>query len=208
MDGVLVDGEPLHFRALNALLAVEGRSISLEDYLPYMGTKAGWREFVGDLRLAHPPEHYAARYDALILQEYRDNSEALPGAIELVAALRSAGMTLGLASSSARPWVLACLRRIGLDNAFDALVAGSDITHGKPDPEIYVRAAARLGIEPVRALAIEDAPAGIRSARAAGMTCWAVRTPYTRDLALPDPDREFETLADIDPIDILGVPVR
>ena len=52
MDGVLVDGEPLHFRAVNQLLASEGLSITLEQYKPYMGTKAGWRDMAADLELA------------------------------------------------------------------------------------------------------------------------------------------------------------
>jgi HAD superfamily hydrolase (TIGR01509 family) len=205
MDGVLVDGEPLHFRAINQLLEPDGVSLTLEQYLPYLGTKAGWREFVADLGLAREPGSYETDYNGLILAAYERESTPLPGAVELVQSLRDAGMPLAIASSSARPWVDACLRGIGLDGAFTAVVTGSDIVHGKPDPEIYLRAAEALGLDPARCLAFEDAPAGIASARAAGMTCWAVLTPYTRRLALPSPDRVFESLVDVDPADILGV---
>lgn len=206
MDGVLVDGEPLHFRALNQLLAEDGFEMTLEEYKPYMGTKAGWQEFVADLGLPHPPEHYRVRYGDVVLAQYREQSRPLPGAVELVRALRRAGMPLGLCSSSVRAWVDACLQAIGLDGQFDAITTGDEVERGKPAPDIYLETARRLGVAPGRCLAIEDAPAGIESARAAGMTCWAVRTEYTRGLELPGPDRVFDSLDQVDLADILGVP--
>ncbi len=205
MDGVLVDGEPLHFEAVNLLLSEEGRAISLDQYKPYMGTKSGWQELIRDFSLSRPYEHYRDRYLPLLVDQYRQKSEPLPGAIETVAALRSAGVPVGVASSSIRPWVEACLERIGLASAFDRIITGSEIREGKPDPEIYLLAARELGVAPSASLAIEDAPAGIASAHAAGMTCWAVRTEYTRGLDLPNPAREFDSLLEIDLRDIIGV---
>ncbi len=205
MDGVLVDGEPLHFASVNTLLGQEGKSISLEAYKPYMGTKTGWADMMRDFNLARSDEYYAARYHELILEQYRTCSVAEPGALDLVRAIKGRGMLVGVASSSRDSWVAACLGRIDLLHEFDAVVTGSDIEHGKPAPDIYLLAAERLGANPPRCLAIEDAPAGIESAKNAGMTCWAVRTEYTRGLPLPEPHREFERLADIDLKDILGV---
>lgn len=198
MDGVLVDGEPLHFRAVNQLIEAEGRAITLDDYRPYMGTKAGWTELIRDLGLAHSGDHYTPRYDELILAQYREHADAIDGATCLVLGLAAKGVPVALASSSARPWVEACLARIGLDNVFDAVVTGSDVLNGKPDPEIYLAAARLLGVDPGDCLAIEDAPAGIASAVRAGMTCWAVRTEYTRGIDLGNPHAVFEDLRDID----------
>lgn len=205
MDGVLVDGEPLHFATVNELLGREGKSISLEQYKPYMGTKMGWADMIADFGLSQPREYYSPIYRELVLARYQRDSQALPGALSLVTALRMGGQKLGLASSSIRPWVEACLLRIGLANAFDVIVTGTEIENGKPDPEIYLLTAERLGVAPSECLAVEDAPAGIESAKAAGMTVWAVRTEYTRGLPLPNPAREFESLADVDIRDILGV---
>jgi HAD superfamily hydrolase (TIGR01509 family) len=205
MDGVLVDGEPLHFETVNELLGREGKSISLEVYKPYMGTKTGWQDMITDFKLQHPREYYSPIYRELVLARYRERAVAMPGALSLVTALRMSRQPLGLASSSIRPWVEACLAKIGLGNAFDVLVTGTEIEHGKPDPEIYLLAAERLGVDPKQCLAFEDAPAGIESAKSAGMTVWAVRTDYTRGLVLPNPDREFESLADVDITDIVGV---
>jgi len=207
MDGVLVDGEPLHFQAVNKLLATEDRAISLDDYKPYMGTKTGWADMIRDFGLTQPREHYSEIYRAMILESYRTQSEPLPGAVELVRGLRSAGMRIGVASSSILPWVEACLARIGLEDAFDDITTGTDVDNGKPAPDIYLLAAERLSVNPRDCLAIEDAPAGILSAKAAGMECWAVRTEYTRGLLLPDPQREFESLAQIRLEEIMGVAV-
>lgn len=205
MDGVLVDGEPLHFATVNELLGREGKSISLEQYKPYMGTKTGWADMIEDFQLSQPREHYSPIYRDLVLARYQRDAVALPGALSVVTALRTSGQCVALASSSIRPWVEACLQKIGLANAFETLITGSEVEHGKPDPEIYLLAAERLGVDPAACLAFEDAPAGIESAKRAGMTVWAVRTEYTRGLALPGPHREFESLADVDITDIVGV---
>lgn len=205
MDGVLVDGEPLHFRAVNALLGEEGKSMSFEKYRPYMGTKAGWSEMMRDLALAREPGYYKARYNELILDEYRTCSVPTPGSVGMVRSLVTAGVPIAVCSSSILPWVDACLSRIGILDAFDAIVTGTDVEHGKPAPDIYLLAAERLGVDPAACLAIEDAPAGIESAQNAGMTVWAVRTEYTRGLDLPNPDRVLESLEDISIEDLLGV---
>ena len=205
MDGVLVDGEPLHFAAVNRLMGEEGLSITLEQYKPYMGTKSGWSDMISDFGLSQPKEHYSTRYREMILESYRANAEPLPGAVALVGDVRRAGLPVAVASSSILPWVEACLERIGLAGAFDRVISGSDVERGKPAPDIYLLAAQRLGIAASRCLAIEDAPAGIESAHAAGMECWAVRTPYTEGLRLPDPERTFQSLTEVHVSDIVGV---
>ena len=113
---------------------------------------------------------------------------------------------LGLCSSSRRTWVDASLARIGLEGLFDTVTTGSDVAEGKPAPDIYLAAAASLDKQPERCLAVEDAPAGIESAKAAGMTCWAVLTEFTRGLELSNPDAVFETLEHVNLNNIIGVP--
>ncbi len=205
MDGVLVDGEPLHFQAVNALLGEEGKSMSFETYRPYMGTKSGWSEMMRDLALQKDPAHYQARYNELILDQYNTCSLPTSGSVPLVRSLEAAGVPIAVCSSSILPWVDACLSKMGILDAFDAIITGTDVEHGKPAPDIYLLAAERLGIEPVACLAIEDAPAGIQSAAKSGMTVWAVRTEYTRGLELPNADRILESLEDIAIEELIGV---
>lgn len=204
MDGVLLDGEPLHFEAVNRLLGEEGRSITLDQYKPYMGTKSGWKELIADFGLQRPYEEYSQRYLPMLVDLYRERSVALPGVAETVAALKGK-VPLAVCSSSILPWVEAALAKIGLLESFDEIITGSEVREGKPAPDIYLLAAARVGVEPARALAIEDAPAGIQSATAAGMTVWAVRTAYTQGLELPPCERVMESLHEFDVPSVVGV---
>ncbi|MEP7216766.1 MAG: HAD family phosphatase [Anaerolineaceae bacterium] len=205
MDGVLVDGEPLHFQAVNELLGAEGHAMSFAEYQPHMGTKYGWAEMIPQYGLSRPYDHYSRIFRGMMTERYRTASVALPGAVDLVRGLQRAGVPLAIASSSIREWVEACLGRIGLLDAFSALTTGDEVVRGKPDPEIYQLAARRIGVPPSEVLVFEDAPAGILSAKAAGMECWAVRTEYTAGLTLPDPHREFQSLLDVSVAHVMGV---
>lgn len=198
MDGVLVDGEPLHYRAFSRLLADEGLSYSLERHKASMGTKGDWTELVAEFGLRHDESHYFPVYSDYVMDEYARADGPLPGAAEAVHALRAKRIPVAVASSSRRAWVETCLKRMGMDSMFDNVVTGSDVSAGKPDPEIYLLAAERLGVDPKRCLAIEDAPFGIMAAHAAGMTCWAVRTEYTAGIELPGPERELSSLLEFD----------
>jgi HAD superfamily hydrolase (TIGR01509 family) len=158
-----------------------------------------------DIGLRLPADSYTGRYDDLILEQYRTASVALPGALDLVRGLQRTDIPIAVCSSSRRNWVETCLQKLGIFDAFAVIVTGGDVENGKPAPDIYLLSAERLGLDPAVCLAIEDAPAGIESASAAGMTVWAVRTEYTEGLALPANDRELDSLEEISIEDIAGV---
>lgn len=200
MDGVLVDGEPLHYEIVRRLLADEGVEFSLADYQRYLGTtlEHTW----GDLRvrygLRRSYDWYAAAYDAAVVRSYREDAELLPGASALLERLSEAAVPLALASSSNREWVDAALAALSLERFFTATVAGDEVSQGKPSPEIYLRAAERLGASPRECMAVEDAPAGIAAACAAGMAVVAVRTPMTANLPLAEAAWVIDSLLDFD----------
>ena len=102
----------------------------------------------------------------------------------MVAQLRDAGVPIAVASSSHREWVEAALTGAGLREYFDQTTAGDEVSMGKPSPEIYLKAAQKLGFDPANCVAIEDAPAGVESANAAGMKVVLVRSELTNDLDL------------------------
>jgi HAD superfamily hydrolase (TIGR01509 family) len=186
MDGVLLDSEPLHHQVLNAVLAVEGHQLSFEQYRPYIGTtlEYTWTDLIDRLGLAGPIGAYIARYDEAVLEGYRRHSELAPGARALLEKLTRLGIRRAVASSSQTAWVETCLQTMGVRDFFEVVVTGEMVTRSKPDPEIYRLAASRLGVDPARCLAVEDAPKGVQSAVAAGMTVVGVRTPYTAHLPL------------------------
>jgi HAD superfamily hydrolase (TIGR01509 family) len=99
---------------------------------------------------------------------------AMPGAAELVAALDEAGFALALASSGPPENVELALDRLGVRGRFAAAVNGRDVQRGKPDPQVFLLAAERLGLAPARCVVVEDAPVGVEAAHAAGMPAVAL----------------------------------
>jgi beta-phosphoglucomutase len=100
-----------------------------------------------------------------------------------------------LASSGDRVKVAFGMQALSLDGTFEAVVCGNDVTRSKPDPEIYLLAAQRLQLSPAACVAIEDAPAGVESAKRAGMRCIAVTNSVTRE-QLRQADLIVASLAD------------
>jgi HAD superfamily hydrolase (TIGR01509 family) len=200
MDGVLLDSEPLHHVVVNDLLAEHGVAIDVEQYRGYLGTtlEYTWEDLIHRFNLPSSLDHYRTRYDEAILESYRHHSVPAPGALALVDGLRRRGLRLAVASSSRTLWVETALEKLGLGQAFEAVVTGDMVTRSKPDPQIYLLAAERLRVDPARCLAIEDAPKGVASARAAGMTVVGVKTEYTAHLTLDGADVVLESLTEFD----------
>ena len=142
-------------------------------------------------------EEWWRRYRALD-RSFRDHLPVLPGVVDLLDELASAGVPAGIASSSAHEWVAGHLDRLGLLERF-ATIAGVDRTGGvgKPAPDSYLLACADLGAEPARSVAIEDSSHGLTAAKAAGMTCVAVPSRITRHTDLSAADLTVDSLADL-----------
>jgi beta-phosphoglucomutase len=182
LDGVLLDSEPLHHHAANAVLAEDGQPpLSVAQYSRYLGATDEdlWRDLHALRGLSQPHEYYLSRFGAQVLAEYRQHATAAPGAADLLDWLTACGLPLAVASSSRVQWVETCLDAIGLRRYFDRIVGGDMVTRGKPDPEIFLVAAQQLRAQPDRCVVFEDSPAGVAAASAAGMYTIAVCTPYT-----------------------------
>lgn len=183
-----MDSEPLIFRLTQQMAAQEGWTITEEDYFrDYLALDD--RGIVEHLYRSHARALDAARREELIRWKYgayaeaiRGGLPAMPGAVEFVrkAAVR---FPLAIASGSMRSEVEHLLAALGLRESFQLLVTSEDTEQSKPDPEIYLKALAGLNRQPPfferplkasECLAIEDAPAGVRAAQAAGMKCLAI----------------------------------
>ena len=119
----------------------------------------------------------------------------IAGAAELLAALDARGTPWGVVTSAPRDLALAKIAKVSLPEP-KLLICAEDVENGKPHPEPYLAAARRLACDPARLVAIEDAPAGIASARSAGMTVIALRTTHP-DEALTDADLIVDDLRDL-----------
>ena len=202
MDGVLVDSEPLFLSAINRLLAQEGvEPVSVQENEEFLiGTTIGetWRQLKNRRPLPLPTEEYIRRYDDIVRQVMQEELEPQPGVRELIQACVERGLPKAVASSSLHMWVDLKLNAIGLTGAFDAVLGGDDVTRGKPEPDIYIKAAESLGVPPAECIAIEDSPIGIAAAASSGAYTIAVRTEYTRNLDVSRAHTILETLEEFD----------
>lgn len=130
--------------------------------------------------------------------------QALPGVVPLLESLHAAGFRIALGSST--PWsnIRVVLKAIGVEQWFDAIVSGDDVTHGKPHPEVFLKAAEKIGVPPECCVVIEDAMVGIQAAKAAGMGCLAVATTHPRE-KLSEADRVVDTLAGLTAEDLAAL---
>jgi HAD superfamily hydrolase (TIGR01509 family) len=110
----------------------------------------------------------------------------------LIVGLKMRGFPLALASSSPRAVVDAMLEELGLAGSLDVVVTGDDVDRGKPDPDIFLLAARRLGVDPAECLVFEDSLHGIKAARTAGMTPVAVRTRENHGIEFHEAARIYD----------------
>jgi HAD superfamily hydrolase (TIGR01509 family) len=130
---------------------------------------------IGDADIVRLGEAKETRYRALVR---RDGVAPLPGARDWLARLAAAGWRQAIASSGPRANSEAIIAALAWHDVFDAVVAAEDVVHGKPDPEVFLTAAARLGAAPQRCVVVEDAPPGIEAGRRAGIPTIGVLTTH------------------------------
>ncbi len=202
VDGVVADTEVLNARA-SVLMFRElyGVEVQPEDFRPFVGT--------GDERYVEGvAEKYGLRIDTEAAVERRAENffkllrdsplPAAPGVLELVQAARQADdVRLAIATSGRQEKQFPVIEGTGLKlDWFDVVITGNDVTRKKPDPQIYLITARRLGLRPDRCVVFEDAPAGVAAARAAGMYCVAVTSTVQAD-RLADAHLVLDSLADV-----------
>ena len=202
MDGTLVDSEPFAEIAWARFLQQHQHELRPDVVSRMLGLRLleGSAIIKDAYGLAAPVEEIAAVYGELRTAALRGNLKPMPGAAELIAFARDAGLRLALATSSARHHADLTLTEIALAGMFDAEVTGDQVTHGKPAPDIFLLAADRLDVSPPDCVVIEDAPTGVAAAVAAGMHCVLVPNAKTRDLAFrPSPQVTLPDLAAVIP---------
>lgn len=192
MDGVLVDSEVYWQESRQEFAAALGKVWTAEDQRAAMGRNTiEWAEVMRTrLQLDWPLERIMANVKARVIAHYEKRLPVLPGALEAVRTAASA-YRIALASGSPTEIIQEVMKLTGLDSVFEAVVYGDDLPNGKPAPDIYLETARRLGVSPAACVGIEDSANGVRSVKAAVMTCIAVPSP---EFPLPD---EILNMADL-----------
>lgn len=174
MDGTLVDSEEYHWLSWRDTMAAEGLALTREQFLESFGQRndailARWLGADASACIGDTKEELYRK----LLRE--GGLVPLPGAAEWVKHLHREGWAQAIASSAPRANVAAVLEVIELGGCFQAIVSAEDVTRGKPDPQVFLTAASRLGMTPSRCIVVEDAVAGVEAARRAGMRSVGVR---------------------------------
>lgn len=175
MDGLLLDTERVCMRIFQEACEAQNLPFYKDVYLSIIGRNAAGIEVIfrkaygDDLDRLH--KEWRDRYNAVV------KHQAIPvkeGVIELLEWLKEQGLPVAVATSTAKEVAKKKLELAGLSQYFDNLTTGCEVSHGKPDPEIYLLAASRLDIEPTKCLAFEDSNNGVRAAVAAYMVTFQI----------------------------------
>ncbi|GAC1349924.1 MAG: beta-phosphoglucomutase [Ktedonobacteraceae bacterium] len=175
LDGVIIDSADEHRRAWQRLAREEGIKLTDADFWATFGKRND--DIIAMLWGPLSPEEVrrlADRKEAYFRELVRETAAPLPGAMELMQSLHEAGFMQALASSTPIENIQLISELLGLGRLLSVLVSGETVPRGKPAPDIGLKAAAELGVEPARCMVIEDAVAGVEAAHAAGMRCIAV----------------------------------
>lgn len=191
MDGVLVDTFEAHFESWRVVAHQEGAEMTRQQFAETFGRTS--REIIALLWPEKADDTVAIRaFDDRKELAFRkiiaETFPAMPGVDGLLASLASEGISMAVGSSGPPANVALVVDKLAATEIFAALVTGDDVTRGKPDPQVFLLAAERLGVAPERCIVVEDARAGLLAARAAGMHCVGIAsTGHTRhELAAAD----------------------
>lgn len=202
LDGVLVDTEIWWDEVRHAFATGHGRAWTLDDRAAVMGANSRqWSATMAErLRLATPPGEIEREIVEAMVRRYRSSPPPLVAGADAVVRRLQGDIPLAVASSAHPDVIAAALRSVRLADAFSVVLSSDEVEHGKPEPDVYLEAARRLGEAPDACLVVEDSRNGIVAAKAAGMTAVLVPNgsvppaPGTHALA----DIVLERIVDLD----------
>ncbi|MDZ4815562.1 MAG: HAD-IA family hydrolase [Verrucomicrobiota bacterium] len=183
MDGVLCDSEPFICEAACLMFKQNHkREVHPYDFIPFVGT--GENRYLGGVAEKHGVtlelDRDKATTYALYLGLIKGRLDPLPGTLDFIGQCRAHGLSIAVATSADRIKLDGNLVQIGIPaSTFDVCVTGNDVKNKKPDPEVFLVAAAGMKLDPARCIVVEDAVNGIKAGCAAGSPCLGLTTSYT-----------------------------
>ena len=199
-DGVLVDSEPISLLAYRNAIWEQGVQLAEEDDERYCGLTDA--DIIKDMESVYGKHLDLARFQErkrVLYFEYAQERPlpAFEGVRDFVQALRTAGMPYILASSGSREKIAFNLGRAGIAELFPAIVSGEDFHRGKPDPEIFLKSAEKLGVAPAECVVVEDSINGLKAARAAGAIAVGITNTFRRAQLEPYADLVVDSLTEL-----------
>jgi HAD superfamily hydrolase (TIGR01509 family) len=200
-DGVIINSAAHHEASWERLAQELGKALPPDHFKKGFGMKNEWiiPNLLGWTTDPAVVREWSLRKEELYREVIRERGiDALPGVRQFLASLQAAGIPRVIGSSTHRLNITTTLQALGLEHAFTDLVTAEDVLHGKPDPEVFLKAAEKIAVPADRCCVFEDAHVGIAAARAAGMRVVALPTTHPR-ATLTDADLVAERLDTIPP---------
>lgn len=181
MDGVLINTEPLHYEIWKETFRRRGVDIEYDRYKDCIGSTAAYlmeliyKNYGADFR-----QDTTIRQEMMALKDETIEREGFPrikGVPQMLRRLRGAGFSMAVASSSPQRYIEKAMKAMDVEDCFDLLFSGEKVENPKPAPDVFLAAAAGIGLKPDECLVVEDSTNGCRAAKAAGMVCLGYQNP-------------------------------
>ena len=197
LDGVIADSEPLSGRATDMVLGKYGIRLTPDEKLRAFGRRSPdifsdalrARRMDGDIR------RMVSEKDEILISLISRGLRKICNSVEAVEQLRRKGLLVALATSSHREKMEMELKQLGIEEMFPVKVNGDEVSRGKPDPEIFLKAAQRLGVKPPECAVVEDSTFGVMAAKAAGMLAIGFDSPNSPGQDLSPADHVLSDLS-------------
>jgi beta-phosphoglucomutase len=182
MDGTLIDSEPLHLLAYQAVLSRYDLGYSEKDNRDFLGRKDidVCKALIAQHKLELSPQQLIAIKEELVKDLLRQSAAPRDGVLKVLRAGQARSLPMAVASSATLPTIEFVVDILNIREFFQTLTSGDEVAHGKPAPDVFLLAAKRLNVKPSNCLVIEDTLNGIRAAKAAEMQCIAIPCDATK----------------------------
>jgi beta-phosphoglucomutase family hydrolase len=175
MDGVLVDSEPIYFEIENHLFSYFHVEVSKKQHEAFVGISIEdmWDKLIKDNNLKYSKESIVEHHKKYVINHMENLAQLslTKNVEELLEDLKEKDIKIGLASSSPKQLINIILSKLHIKNYFEVIVSGDEVEKSKPYPEIFLKTAKLLGVEPKKCVVIEDSSNGVKAANNAGMKC-------------------------------------
>ena len=191
MDGVIVDSEPAHEEVCKRRFKELNINVTDEEYSTFVGVsnKDMWTRLKENYGLKETVEELISIHLKAIMDDFRERDEKpIPGVERLLENLKAEGIKIALASSSPMENIELVLEKFGIGDYFESVISGENLERGKPAPDIFLKSAEKLGVNPENCVVIEDSHNGVKAAKAAGMKCVGFKNINSgnQDLSMAD----------------------
>jgi len=204
MDGVIADSNSFHFAAWQETFANRGVKFTKENFTKLFGTRNDFiiRKVLGEGLPEEDIKTLVQEKESSFRQKAKGNIKPLPGVIKLLDTIKRGNFKLALVSSAPKENIDLLTSELKIGGYFNCIVSGHEVAESKPNPQIYLLAAGKLGTQPENCIVIEDSLLGIKAAKSAGMRCLAVTNTHPKE-DLGEADKVVNSLEDIDLITLI-----